>query len=57
MKIPLKNDVEQKQLKLPKTSSQLGLNHYNADGPSISERTDIQPLHHKLWNIFFLSEV
>ena len=31
-----------------------GQYHCKADDPSISEHIDIQPLHHKLYGIFFL---
>ena len=43
---------------VPKTRSQLfvGQYHGKADDPSISEHTNIQPLHHKLWDNLF-SEV
>ena len=56
--IPLNNLFWTKKSKTTQNKIQtfFGLNHCKADGPSISEHTDIQPLYNKLWDNLF-SEV
>ena len=57
-KNPTKNNVEQKPLWYLKLDPNFFFRQYHskADGLWISEHTDFQPLHHKLWENLF-SEV